>query len=60
MPERRRRGRPASLAPREKLNVWVDSELFDRICAIALRVDKPVTVVARMMLERDLARLERT
>jgi hypothetical protein len=57
--ERRKRGRPVG-EPREKLNLWVPPSIYDRICAIALRVDKPVTVVARMMLERDLARQEST
>jgi hypothetical protein len=56
--ERRRPGRPAKLVPDEVLHVRVSVELYDRICRLALKVDKPVTVAARMMLERDLARLE--
>jgi hypothetical protein len=59
-PERRRPGRPAKLVPDEVLHVRVSVELYDRICRLALKVDKPVTVAARMMLERDLARLEGT
>jgi hypothetical protein len=58
MEERRKVGRPANPETREKLNLWVDADVYDRICRLALRVDKPVTVVARMMLERDLQRTE--
>jgi hypothetical protein len=50
MPEGRRLG--------EMLHVRVDALLYDRVCRIALRINLPATVVARMMIERDTARLE--
>jgi hypothetical protein len=58
--ERRKVGRPRKAEPDEVLHVRVSVELYDRICRLALRVDKPVTVAARMMLERDIARLEQS
>jgi hypothetical protein len=58
MSELRRVGRPAKLVPDEVLHVRVSVDIYDRICRLALRVDKPVTVAARMMLERDLKRME--
>jgi predicted DNA-binding protein len=57
--EPRKRGRPPKATPDETLHVRVEVELYDRICALALRVGKPVTVVARLLIERDLARMER-
>lgn len=56
---RRKVGRPRrTTAPDETLHIRISPELFDRITRLALRVDKPVTVAARMMLERDLKRME--
>jgi hypothetical protein len=42
----------------ETLHVRVSADLYDRIARLALRVDKPVTVAARIMLERDITRME--
>jgi hypothetical protein len=54
----RKPGRPRLVEPSEKLHLTVSVDVYDRVCRLALKVDKPVTVAARMMLERDLARME--
>lgn len=55
---RRRVGRPCKAVQGETLHVRVSADLYDRIARLALRVDKPVTVAARIMLERDITRME--
>jgi hypothetical protein len=57
-PERRRVGRPRSAEPAETLHVRVSVDVYDRICRLALKADKPVSVAARIMLERELQRAE--
>jgi hypothetical protein len=49
---------PGDAAPDETLHVRITAALYDRMCAIALRINKPVSTVARLMIERDVARLE--
>jgi hypothetical protein len=57
-PERRKPGRPARVTPYETLHLRVSVELYDRIDKLARRVDKPLSVAARMMLEREIKRVE--
>lgn len=57
-PERRRVGRPCKAVQGETLHVRVSADLYDRIARLALRVDKPVTVAARIMLEQQTSRME--
>jgi predicted transcriptional regulator len=60
-PMSRRPGRPAlpdGTVADETLHVRVNPVLYDRVCKIALRINKPVSTVARQMIERDLARVE--
>jgi hypothetical protein len=57
-PDRRKPGRPARVTPYETLHLRVSVELYDRIDKLARRVDKPLSVAARMMLERELKRVE--
>jgi predicted DNA-binding protein len=54
----RRPGRPPKLEADEVLHIRVSVDLFDRICRLAMRVDRPVSVAARMMIERDIKRME--
>jgi hypothetical protein len=49
---------PAGSVADETVHVRVSSALYDRICKIALRIDKPISTVARLMIEHDVARLE--
>lgn len=54
----RRRGRPRLTEPSETLHIRVHSDIYDRVCRIALRTNKPVTVIARMLIERGTTRTE--
>ena len=54
-PVRSRRGRP-SLPPERRavvdIRLKLDPEVYERVCRIARRANKPVKVIARIMIER--------
>lgn len=56
--ERRKVGRPSNPEPMEVLHVRVTIATIDRLCKLAMRADKPASVVARLLLERELSRME--
>jgi predicted DNA-binding protein len=54
----RRVGRPPNPEPNEVLHIRVTVATYDRLCKLAFKAGKPVSVAARIMLERDLKRME--